>query len=149
MNKPYQHQDRRNNQGNKNNSPEFKMNFNPEWISQGANKEMIKFCDELGKFLKEYRVSASQLRNIYGEIMRIKLKGIENEKEAFWLLKPKLAYNAARIEKNNEKDAFKELIKKALSPAMDAVNVNEKKTFDHFQKFFEAILAYHKYHGGK
>jgi CRISPR-associated protein Csm2 len=148
MNRPYnQHR----NQGNRNNYDEvaFKEIFKPEWITKGADKEMVEFCKGLGKFLKNNKVSSSQLRNIYGEVMRIKLKGIENEKESFWLLKPKLAYNAGRIEKNNEKKAFQELLNKALYPAMEAVDVEDEKTFDNFQKFFEAILAYHKYYGGK
>ena len=148
MNRPRQRFDNRGQQQRGHQQPTFNMSFNPEWIIKGANQEMIEFTKKLGQFLKEYRVSSSQLRNIYGEITRIKLKGIENEIPAFWLLKPKIAYNAARIDKRNEKEAFNELVK-ILNQAIDSVDLQNAKTFDNFQKFFEAILAYHKFYGGK
>lgn len=148
MNRPYQHSNYKRGGHQSREKIKFDMTFNPEWIKEGANQKMIEFTKELGHFLKEHRISSSQLRNIYGEITRIKLKGIQNETPAFWLLKPKIAYNAARIDRKNEKDAFNELVK-VLNQAIDSVDVQNAKTFDHFQKFFEAILAYHKFYGGK
>ena len=148
MNRPYQHSNYKRGGHQSREKIKFDMTFNPEWIKEGANQKMIEFTKELGHFLKEHRISSSQLRNIYGEITRIKLKGIQNETPAFWLLKPKIAYNAARIDRKNEKDAFNELVK-VLNQAIDSVDVQNAKTFDNFQKFFEAILAYHKFYGGK
>jgi len=129
--------------------PVFSEVFDPKWIKEGADPKMIVYCDKLGKFLKDSGISSSQLRNIYGEINRIKLKGLQNEKSAFWLLKPKIAYGAARIDNKNQKEAFKVFFEKALQKALDAVEIENAKTFDNFQKFFEAVIAYHKYHGGK
>jgi len=123
--------------------------FNPDWIKKGADERMIEFSKEMGKFLKNKGVSSSQLRNIYGEIMRIKLKGLKNEKTAFYLLQPKIAYNAVRISSYGTQKAFKDFINKAITPALKAVDVEDEKTFDNFHKFFESILAYHKFYGGK
>ena len=146
MNRPRQRFDNRGQRGHYH--PTFNLTFNPQWIKTGADSEMVTFCNEMGKFLKNNKISTSQLRNIYGEITRIKLKGIQNEIPAFWLLKPKIAYNAARIDRKNEKEAFNKLVE-ILNQAIDSVDVQNTKTFDNFQKFFEAILAYHKFYEGK
>ena len=123
----------------------FNLTFQSKWIAKEVDKEMIRFCNELGCVLKKNDVSSSQLRNIYGEIIRIKLRGIKNEIGAFLLLKPKIAYNAARIKNFIAKKSFETLLN-ILNKAIDNVDPNEPKTFDNFQKFFEAILAYHKYY---
>ncbi len=123
----------------------FNLTFQSRWIAKEVDSEMITFCNELGHVLKKNDVSSSQLRNIYGEIIRIKLKGIKNEIGAFLLLKPKIAYNAARIKNSIAKKSFETLLN-ILIKAIDNVDENEPKTFDNFQKFFEAILAYHKYY---
>lgn len=126
------------------------LTFKKEWITQGATNEMNDFCDELGRNLKINDVSNSQLRNIYGEIMRIKQKGFKKEISSFYLLKPKVAYNASRITKRNQKDSFtKYFIKNFFNPAMNAVDITNDKTFTNFQKMFEAVIAYHKFHGAK
>ncbi len=122
--------------------------FNPKWITEGADEKMVVFCNQLGSVLNKNGVSSSQLRNIYGEIMRIKQKGYEKCKTDFVLLKPKVAYNGSRLQKDRQKKFFKNnFINKVFNPATEAVK--DDKTFNHFQKFFEAVLAYHKYHGGK
>lgn len=121
--------------------------FKKEWITDKPTREMVKFCDQVGEQLKNNEISSSQLRNIYGEIIRIKLKGYKEMETDFFLLKPKVAYNASRLNKDKTKNHFKDFMVNSLFPAMDAVN--DEKTFLNFQKFFEAILAYHKYHGGK
>ena len=145
MNRPHQHfNSRRGNNQNRDNI-KFDVPFKPEWIKQGANNEMVQFCDKLGKFLET--TSSSRLRNIYGEVTRIRLKKFEDSKTDFFLLKPKIAYTIGRL-KGNEKKIFKEL-STILYQAIDSVDENNPKTFDNFQKFFEAILAYHKFYSKK
>ena len=151
MNGQYQRQHGRNQnrQGNRNSGGEEHKplpTFQSKWITEGADDKMIEFADKLGNFLKDKGVSSSQLRNIYGEIMRIKMKKFDELKTDFLLLKPKVAYNYGRIKSGKEKDGFKKFVE-----AFDKAHalVNDNKTFGNFQKFFEAILAYHKYYGGK
>lgn len=123
--------------------------FDENWIKQGANASMNNFCDLLGKSLKQNGISSSQLRNIYGEIMRIKQKGFKNEQSSFYLLRPKIAYIAGRINGRDKIETFKnDFIGSFFTPAFNAVDENNEATFDNFQKIFEAVLAYHKFHGG-
>jgi CRISPR-associated protein Csm2 len=134
------------------NRPSYNYIFKSEWITKGADDEMIALCQKLGEDLKKNDVSSSQLRNIYGEIMRIKLKGLTKNLTDFYLLKPKVAYNAYRLQKEYQKKFFKEeFLDKVFNKAYDEVikSDNKETAFDNFQKFFEAILAYHKYYGGK
>ena len=64
------------------------------------------------------------------------------------LLKPKLAYARKRSDGRKKEELFKQL-EDALTTAIDAVDVKQPETFKRFCNFFEAILAYHKAHGGK
>ena len=121
--------------------------FNSEWITKGIDKIGIKFTDEFGKYLKNNQLTTSQIRNIFGEVKRIQMSGIGKNKTAFLLLKPKLAYAVARDGKRGL-----EQLKKVLDKAFDAVDLDNDKLEDIYQNFvdfFEAILAYHKSHGGR
>ena len=147
MNRPNNQYGRNNNFRHRSRDEETKLpDFQTKWITEGANDSMIDFVEKLGKKLKAKGVSASQLRNIYGEIMRIKLKGYNENQTDFKLLKPKVAYNYGRINNKREKDGFKEFVD-VFNQAHNSVK--DEKSFENFQKFFEAILAYHKYYGGK
>ncbi|SFD80856.1 type III-A CRISPR-associated protein Csm2 [Thermophagus xiamenensis] len=129
------------------NSPEvpFSKRFKDEWITKGVNQETVSFADELGKYLKENNLTTSQIRNVFGEIKRIQIKGYEQEKPSFYLLKPKMAYAASRV------DGFKSKGIKAFKEVFDLAhkNVIDDKTYKNFVDFFEAILAYHKSYGGR
>lgn len=94
-------------------------------------------------------LSTSQIRAIYGEVLRIKADWLESRDEdkkkkahhALLLLRPKMAYRARK-----EGGAVQELVK-VLDPAIVLVGENEEN-FRRFYEFFEAILAYHKAEGG-
>lgn len=141
------------NYGNRNirNERNYVSEFNPDWIKQGFTPKTLDFCNDFGKFLvgggEKDGMTTSQIRNFFGEVKRIQMKGILKEKSAFYLLKPKLAYLAKRAEKNKTEN-FKEI----MSIAHDAVLSDETKiehTFKNYVDFLEAILAYHKSYGGK
>lgn len=117
------------------------LSFKNEWITSGVDDDAIKFAESMGKCLGKTDVSSSQLRNIYGEIVRIKMKGYTNEKNAFILLKPKVAYNYGRL----KKPGFKIFKYKFFDKAHDLVE--DDNTFKNFVNLFEAILAYHKVYG--
>ena len=145
MNRPYQHSNYKRGGHQSREKIKFDMTFNPEWIKEGANQKMVEFSEKLGKFLET--TSSSRLRNIYGEVTRIKLKKFEDSKVDFFLLKPKIAYTIGRL-KGDEKKIFK-VLSIILYQAIDSVDENDPKTFNNFQKFLEAILAYHKFYSKK
>ena len=109
-------------------------------------KRMVEYAEKLAIDIKD--VSTSQIRNAYGTVKKLEMQEFtEKSYRELLLLKPKLAYARGRTE-TKKKDTFKKL-EDALSAAIDAVDVKQPETFKRFCNFFEAILAYHKAHGGK
>ena len=125
------------------------------WISNGLNQDAIKFAESFGADLAGRRLSTSQIRNVFGEVRRLQMKG-ENQyfDTELLLLKPKLAYAKAR-RAGIGNDAMESAgdLQKILSAGIDAVFIkDDKQKFDkflNFANFFEAVLAYHKAAGGK
>jgi CRISPR-associated protein Csm2 len=124
---------------------QWKQRFQREWITKELDDDAIKFTDDFGKFLSR-PLSTSQIRNIYGELKRIQMKGFAKEKTKFLLLKPKLAYATAR-------SWSLEPLTDVLNAAFDSIDKKDmekgEKQFANFMDFIEAILAYHKAYGGK
>ena len=85
----------------------------------------------------------SKIRNVYGEIKRIQMGGFEKNKSSFYLLRPKVAYAVGRDKNNVGLNLFKEVFDEAVK------YVKDDRTFHNFCNLMEAILAYHKAHGGK
>ncbi len=122
-------------------------------IQQGDAEELNNYAEELGKEFttrkgREKELSTSQIRNILDEIQRIPLPTGEKREEKFkevknklHLLRPKLAYAAGR-HRGRVKD-FREVVEAAIKL------VTEPEHFKNFRNFIEAIVAYHRYHGGK
>ncbi len=121
-------------------------------IQQDEGAELLVKCaNEIGESLakqpKHKQLSTSQIRAIFGEVRRIEgeWKNPERAKLAarqLTLLKPKMAYRAKK-----EKNVSVQNLVDVLSPAIDLVDKNQEN-FTRFVDFFEAILAYHKAHGG-
>lgn len=134
--------------------------LDPSWISQkeGLSEKAIDFAEEFAKSLvpKEVQngrekltkkaLSTSQVRNFFGEMRRIQLKGFKENQTAFFMLRPKLAYSVARAEVNVTNPKIKEF---ALVAGELMKVVNDEASYNNFVSFMEAIVAYHKYHGGK
>lgn len=117
--------------------------FNPKWIQNEADKDLILFAEQSGKFMAQNGLTNSKIRSIYGEIKRIQMGDFENEKVSFFLLKPKVAYAHGRDQRNEGLLLFKKIFDNCYS------YVTDKKTFMNFCNLLEAILAYHKAYGGK
>ena len=127
-----------------------------QWIRDGIDENTIKNASEWGKLFVEpnnkafYQdaLTTSQIRNVFGELRRIQLNGYVNEKTSFLLLKPKLAY---AVKKHRKKGI--ELFYQMFCLAYDAVNTTDdsigEKNFKNLMDLMEAVLAYHKFHGGK
>ncbi len=134
----------------------------PQWIEKGLDQEAILYSELFGKELtaptmknkegKEYSskqeaLTTSQIRNIYGEVQRMKMKGYNET--SLLLLKPRLAYSTERKGTKGSKE-FREVIEKALDTVLMGKTDEEKRArFENFSNFFESILAYHRSFGGK
>jgi len=111
-------------------------------IIEGDTKALVREAEELGTQLKNSDLTTSQIRNVFGSVKKMEMRGFK-EKELL-LLKPNLAYAASRPgSKRGTKD-----LRKVLSTAIDFVGNNDM-FFENFCNFFEAILAYHRAAGGK
>lgn len=138
------------NQGDRGRRPQdrnFTAEFKEEWITRGIDKTGIKFAEELGKYLKDNQLTTSQIRNVYGEMKRIQMKGFRNESTSFLLLKPKMAYSVARDGKKGLKQ-----LSEIFSRAYECIEIESEggvKQFNNLMDLMESILAYHKAYGGK
>lgn len=115
---------------------------------------LVKQADSLAKNLQSTGLTTSQIRALFGEVRQIQAQwrmGSEQQalaRRRLILLKPKMAYRAKR----ERKKAVEDLVG-VLDPALDLVIAErdagrQTRYFENFVEFFEAILAYHKAHGG-
>lgn len=104
--------------------------------------------NEVAKRLGEYyasgkdreKLSASQIRNILDKMQRMK----KYDKDQLQLLRPLLAYAAGKDRTPAKKlKHLQEIIDKAIT------KTNDESRFENLRNFFEAIVAYHRYYGGK
>ena len=111
----------------------------PENVIEQGGDALVKAAEKLGEKLAR-NLKTAQIRKVYSAVKKIQLNTAFDRNELI-LLKPKLAYAAAR------NDAVMDL-KEALTQAIDRVGDDPKK-FKNFVDFFEATLAYHKAAGGQ
>ncbi len=119
-------------------------------VQKGDAQTLVKSAEVVGKALAQMRLATSQIRGIFGTVRQIQMKWPHGADEAtareairqLLLLKPKLAYQAAR-----DTGRGVESLNQVLVPAIDLVTNREQ--FTHLVDYFEAILAYHKAGGGK
>jgi len=116
-------------------------------MSEFSPEKLVRFADVLGDFLaNKARLKTSQIRKFLDAVNSIKSRGRAKKEEASFfrretlLLKPKLAYAAGR------QDEVKPLME-VLDPCMD--KVKDEDDFLNFSRFVEAIIAYHRFHGGR
>ncbi|MBD2628671.1 type III-A CRISPR-associated protein Csm2 [Trichormus variabilis] len=108
-------------------------------------RDLVNDAAKFGPYLKQQRLETNQIRKFLDAINRLKadltekgeFSAIETE---VVLLKPKLAYAAAR------QRAAKPL-GDVMSSAIDQVHSTED--FERLVQFIESIIAYHKAEGGK
>ena len=84
-------------------------------------------------------ITTSQLRNVFSKVKNI------NDWSELYTLRPKLAYVSGRADKDEMKTLLF-LLDELL------IKVSEQKQLEQlkqFKNFFEAVIAYHKYFGGK
>ena len=89
-------------------------------------------------------LKTTQLRKFFAALKKLEQKTTWEEIETeFYLLKPRLAVAVGR---GNVPQKFYNVILAAMAKVDNVENDEEKmENFDIFVKFFEAIVAYHKY----
>jgi len=150
--------------------------FKIEWMKQGINeKEFVDFSDSFGDYLanlkkhkreetftfrrltkeeerlyRDESLSNSQFRNLFSTIKTIEMKGLEdnNSKTKLFMIRPLLEYSFRR-KPTKAFEVFKDLTIKMVNEIYSEENLElQKKYFKNFSRILEAILAYHKAHGG-
>ncbi len=108
-------------------------------------RDLVKHAEEFGPYLRQQRLETNQVRKFLDAVNRLKADLAEKEdfskvETEVVLLKPKLAYAAAR------QKAAKPL-SKVMSAAID--KVHSREDFERLVQLIESIIAYHKAEGGK
>lgn len=107
-------------------------------------RKMVDQSAQFGAELKRQRLETNQIRKFLDAINRLKSKLVGSQfseiEAEIVLLKPKLAYAAAR------QNVVKPL-NKVMSTAID--KVESKADFERLVNLVESIIAYHKEAGGK
>ena len=117
--------------------------------SEGA-ETLVTWADELGQGLKDQGLTTAQIRALFGEVRQIQAEWSIRRNQArrrLILLKPKMAYRARR-ERGRAVAELVEVLRPALDMVVKAPDEKQDDNFQRFVEFFEAILAYHKAHGG-
>jgi len=119
---------------------------NPDWKEICSGDKVI---DEFARSLKT-TLKSTQLRKFFDEVKQIEIEVKEKDwkdvEGKLYLLIPSIKYAKARKLCSKE---FVEFIEGSIKKINETGNEEEKKRrFRNFVKVFEAIVAYHKYHGG-
>lgn len=114
-------------------------------VEKGIDNTFVKWADGFGQEIGR-KVTTSQIRNIFGSVKKLEMGG-DVDLPQLLLLKPRIAYARQR---NRELAPLAE----ELTSAIDAVDAardpaDQQERFRRFCQGFEAILAYHRAHGGK
>lgn len=102
-------------------------------ILSGDSEKLVSDAEKMGKLLGQRGMTTSQIRKIFTDVKRIKMR--EFDRYELDILRPKMAYVAGR-HKRGARD-----LQEVLDAAIQKVDSKEK--FDKFRDFFEAIVAYH------
>ena len=119
---------------------------NCKTLSEISDKDFIDFETGYAYIVAENSKSlkTTQLRKFFGALKKMEQKDSWEEIETdFYLLKPRMAVASGR---GNVPKQFLNVVMAAMSKVDNVESDDEKmKNFDKFVKFFEAIVAYHKY----
>lgn len=121
----------------------------PEDLATLAPENLDRIANDQAKHFAQ-RIRVSQIRNIYSSITRIRNdfqregRDFNKVKASLVMLRPKLAYAAGRNpEVRPFRNLFDEAIEAVLNSSMPA------QALENFFALAEAVVAYHKFHGGK
>ncbi|WP_339381350.1 type III-A CRISPR-associated protein Csm2 [Brasilonema sp. UFV-L1] len=130
-----------------------KINTLTPGLQEYKIRELVEDTEQLGKELAK-QLKTNQIRKFLDAVNRLKANLAKDDKKNFSViendlvfLKPKLAYAAARQQKNSRDPGPVAPFKQVLDAAIKQVKTTED--FDRFVQLVEAVIAYHKAAGGK
>lgn len=113
-------------------------------ILAGDSKKLVENARRLGEHLGG-RLSTSQIRSIFSEVKQMR----RYDEDRLNLLRPKMAYTAGKHGSRVQGKLVGPIVdlQEILDKCIERISSEEE--FENFKSFFEAILAYHRYYGGK
>ncbi len=117
---------------------------------------LIESAEKVGQSLAsgDGKLTTSQIRALFGEVRQIQAQwsmgGVGRQRAArrLILLKPKMAYRAQKERSRGVRELVQVLDAAVNEVIAETDDRRQDAHFRRFVEFFEAILAYHKAHGG-
>lgn len=117
-------------------------------------RQLVEDSKDLGSHLKQIGLKTNQIRKFLEAVNRLKVELALDKDKKFStieteviLLKPKLAYAAARQKDDRRKFSPVEPLSNVISEAIDIVY--DSPDFYRLVQLIESIIAYHKAEGGE
>lgn len=130
-------------------------------IIEGNAELLVQEAETFGRAIATAGLTTSQIRKIFGTVKNLENKLVQGDPakiqdvivSSLILLKPKLAYTAARHKDHKGAEGLCALTD-VLSDAVTQIAASDQKEqtqkqFERFVDFFEAVLAYHRAAGGR
>jgi len=133
-------------------------------IQDGDAETLVNSAERMGRRLVEGNVARHEVLAIHGDIWRIEMAWTASPTEAerrLRMLKPKLVRLAKTAKETADADDTLpiEELTSVMCQALDVVleqageaeepDTARRRAFERFASFFEATVAYHRYHGGR
>jgi CRISPR-associated protein Csm2 len=117
--------------------------------ADAIGEELVRFADQTGERLSR-DLKRAQIRTLFAEARKVEAQWETTGEAAAMrqlnMLKPKLAYQAKR---NPAVGPLQAVLTEAIEEVAKAASGEPRQEkFQRFMDLFEAILAYHRYHGG-
>lgn len=106
-----------------------------------------KLINKLNKNKEEKELTTAQIRSILDDIQSIDPSNTQNISRELQLLRPKLAYAAGRHQGRVKQ--FQSVVDYAIEIITSQDEEKMSQGFENLKAFVEAIVAYHRYYGGK
>jgi CRISPR-associated protein Csm2 len=104
-------------------------------IFAGDTAELVSYAEDKARELLGFGLTTSQIRNILDEVQH--MSGFDEDR--LQLLRPKLAYASGRHDS----------VKPLRAIFEECIRLTNKDNFKTFKNLVEALVAYHRCHGGK
>jgi CRISPR-associated protein Csm2 len=128
-----------------------------EGLQEYTIRELVEDTDKLGSYLAKKGLKTTQIRKFLDAVNQVKVKldtsksATQEASDEVQLLRPKLAYAAARQSKKNDPgpvEPFKVVLEAAIKKVRQEP-VYFQEDFKRLTQLIESIIAYHKAAGGK
>lgn len=114
-------------------------------IVNGDVDKLVSAAEAIGGEIRQ--VKSAQIRGIFATVRQIQLNWSTDPQQAYReaiLLKPRIGYSASR----NNLQGLDQVLIDALGYVKGTPD-EQRARYMNFVNFFEAIVAYHKMHGGR